>query len=240
MSTIVLVHGAWHGGWCWEKLVPLLKEKGHEVVALDLPGHGSDRTPASDVTLASYADWVARTLDEQPEPVVLVGHSMGGIVISEAAERRPEKIRLLVYLTAFLLPDGATLLGTAQSDEEAIISPYLTVDEERGIITVRGDKVRDIFYGDCPEEDAERARERLIPQPLAPFVTPVGVSEQNFGRIRRAYVECLRDRAIGPVTQKRMYGALPCEEVVSMETDHSPFLSAPEELAGVLDRLAQG
>jgi pimeloyl-ACP methyl ester carboxylesterase len=240
MSSIVLVHGAWHGGWCWEKLVPLLEERGHKVVALDLPGHGGDRTPASDVTLAAYADRVARALDGEAGPVVLVGHSMGGIVISEAAERRPEKIRLLVYLTAFLLPNGETLLATAQTDEEAIISPYLDVDEERGIITVREDKARDIFYGDCPEEDAERARERLIPQPLAPFVTPVGVSEQNFGRVRRAYVECLRDRAIGPATQKRMYEALPCEEVVSLETDHSPFLSAPEELAGILDRLAKG
>jgi pimeloyl-ACP methyl ester carboxylesterase len=240
MSTIVLVHGAWHGGWCWRKLVPLLEDKGHEVVALDLPGHGSDRTPASDVTLAAYADRVARALDEKAEPVVLVGHSMGGIVISEAAERRPEKIRMLVYLSGFLLPDGETLLATSQADEEALISPNLDVDEERGIITVREDKARDIFYGDCSEEDAEWARERLIPEPLAPFVTPVGVSEQNFGRVRRAYVECLRDRAIGPATQKRMYEALPCEEVVSMETDHSSFLSAPEELAGILDRLAKG
>lgn len=228
MSTFVLVHGAWHGSWCWEKIVPLLEEAGHEVVALDLPGHGSDGTPVSDVTLAAYAERVAGVLDGQSGPVVLVGHSMGGLVISEAAERRPEKIDMLVYLTGFLLPSGQTLLETAQTDEESIVSPNADVDEEKGIITVREDKAKDVFYGDCSEEEVERAVERLIPQALAPFVTPVSVSDENFGRV---YVECLRDRAIGPATQKRMYTELPCEEVVS--------ISSPEDMVGHLDSFAR-
>ena len=99
MSTLVLVHGAWHGGWCWERVTPLLKEKGHEVVVVDLPGHGDSGVPFAEVTLAVYGNHAAEVLDEQVEPVMLVGHSMGGLVISEAAERRPEKIGLLVYLT---------------------------------------------------------------------------------------------------------------------------------------------
>ena len=230
MSYYVLVHGAWHGSWCWEKVVPILREAGHEVVAPDLPGHGEDQTPAAEVTLAAYAERVCDILDEQPEPVVLVGHSMGGLVISEAAERRPEKIGLLVYLTGFLLPNGRTLLETGQTDEEAIVLSNIDVDEEKGIVSIRKDAAKDAFYGDCSEEDVENAKERLIPQPLAPLATPVGVSEENFGRVRRAYIECLQDRAIGPATQKRMYTELPCEKVVSMETSHSPFLSAPEEL----------
>lgn len=239
MSSFVLVHGAWHASWCWEKVVPLLQEAGHEVVAVDLPGHGGDDTPVSEVTLAAYAERVAAVLDEQPAPVVLVGHSMGGLVISEVAERRPEKIRLLVYLTGFLLPKGRSLLETAQTDEESIVFPNANVDEENGVVTIREDGARDIFYGDCSEEDVENAKKRLIPQPLAPFATPVSVSEGNFGRVRRAYIECLRDRAIGPVTQKRMHAELPCEKVVSMDTSHSPFLSAPEELVGHLDSLAR-
>ena len=123
MSTFVLVHGAWHGSWCWKKVVPLLEEAGHEVVTLDLPGHGDDGTPVSEVTLVTYAERVCDVLDEQSELVVLVGHSMGGLVISEAAERRPEKIKLLVYLTGFLLANGKTLIETAQADEEAIVVP---------------------------------------------------------------------------------------------------------------------
>ena len=230
MSYYVLVHGAWHGSWCWEKVVPILREAGHEVVAPDLPGHGEDETPAAEVTLADYAERVCDILDEQPEPVVLVGHSLGGIVSSEAAERRPEKIRMLVYLTAYLLPNGRTLLDVAQADEETLVLPNLVVDEEKGISTIRKEVAKDIFYGDCSEEDVRKTIERVIPEPLAPFATPVSVSEENFGRVRRTYIECLRDRAIGPTTQRRMYTELPCEKVVSMDTSHSPFLSAPEEL----------
>jgi pimeloyl-ACP methyl ester carboxylesterase len=239
MSTFLLVHGAWHGSWSWEKVVPLLEEAGHEVVTPDLPGHGDHGTPVSEVTLQRYAGRVSEALEERSEPVVLVGHSMGGLVISEAAERHPEKIGLLVYLTAFLLPNGRTLLETAQADEEAIVFPNADVDEEKGVVTIREDAAKDVFYGDCSEEDVRRAIERLIPQALGPFVTPVGVSEENFGRVRRTYIECLQDRAIGPATQRRMYTELPCEKVVSMETSHSPFLSAPEELVGHLDTLAR-
>lgn len=238
MSTFVLVHGAWHGGWCWEKVVPLLEEAGHEVVVVDLPGHGDNHVLVPEVTLAAYGDHVAGVLDKQTEPVVLVGHSMGGLAVSEAAERRPEKISLLVYLTAFLLPNGGTLMEMAQTDEEAIVFQNADVDEENGVVTLREDGVKEVAYGDCSEEDMEWAKKRLIPQPLAPFVTPVGVSEA-FGRVRRTYIECLQDRAIGPATQKRMYTELPCEKVVSMQTSHSPFLSAPEELAGHLDTLAR-
>ncbi len=105
MSTFVLVHGGWSGGWTWEKVVPLLEEAGHQVEAPDLPGHGDDRTPIPQVSLQGYADRICRVLDAQPEPVVLVGHSSGGLVISQAAEQRPDKVKMLVYLAAFLLRD---------------------------------------------------------------------------------------------------------------------------------------
>jgi pimeloyl-ACP methyl ester carboxylesterase len=82
MSTFGLVHGGWNGGWCWEKVVPLLEEAGHEVEAQDLPGLGEDRTPIPEVSLQGYADRISQVLDAQPEPVVLVGHSSGGMIIS--------------------------------------------------------------------------------------------------------------------------------------------------------------
>src|SRR5919201_534684 len=103
MSTFVLVHGAWHGGWVWDRVAQQLQESGHKVLAPDLPAHGSDRTPAGQITLRHYVDHVVSCIDSCAEPVVLAGHSMGGIVISSAAERRPESIRALVYVCAFLL-----------------------------------------------------------------------------------------------------------------------------------------
>lgn len=244
VSTFVLVHGAWHGSWAWEKVVPLLERAGHRVEAPDLPGHGDDRTPPPEVSLQGYVDEICSVIDAQPEPVVLVGHSMGGIVISEAAERRPDGIGTLVYLTAFLLPSGKALVDYALEDGESVVTQNLQVHEDRMTATVPTGKAREAFYGECSDEDAERAESLLQPQPWLPFATPVTVTEPAFGRVPRVYIECLRDRAITAAAQKRMYTDLPCREVLTMDTDHSPFLSAPERLAEYListaDALSQG
>ena len=236
MSTFVLVHGAWHGAWCWDKVVPLLEGAGHEVIAPNLPGHGEDGTPGAELSMQAYADRIVRVLDEQPEPVVLVGHSMGGIVVSLAAEARPEGIKRLVYLTGFLLEDGKTLISIAENDEEALVLPNLVPNEDGSAFTVKN--VKDVFYGDCSDGDVEGAKARLVPEPAFAFGTPVAITQGNFGRVPRAYIECVGDRAIGITAQRGMHGRLRCETVVSMETSHSPFLSAPEELAGHLVSLA--
>ncbi len=120
MTTFALIHGAAHGGWCWDKVVPLLQAEGHSVEAPDLPGHGKDKTPISQVTLQAYTDRVCQVLDAQPEPVVLVGHSMGGVVIAQATESRPDKIRTLVYLTAVLAPSGVSSLQLLEGGGETL------------------------------------------------------------------------------------------------------------------------
>ncbi len=238
MSTFVLIHGAWHGAWCWNKVVPRLAERGHSVRTVDLPGHGDDETTVSEVTLSAYADRVCDAVAEQEEPVVLVGHSMGGIAITQAAEQIPEKLHGLVYVTAFLLPAGSNLFETAQHDADAIVLPNLVVNEEQGTATLPTDRVGEIFYADCTEEDARFAAERLVPQPLAPFMTPLDHTEQNLGRVPRTYIECSRDRAISLAAQRRMHAALPCRRVVTMESAHSPFFSRPDELAAHLHAVA--
>jgi pimeloyl-ACP methyl ester carboxylesterase len=214
-----------------------LEKEGHKVEAPDLPGHGKDTTPIREVSLQAYADSVCKILDAQSDPVVLVGHSMGGIVISQAAEHRPGKIETLVYLTAFLLRDGESLLQVAQGDMEALVLPNLTFAEDQSYSSVRDEAVKEAFYGDCSEEDVARAKSLLVPQAAAPFATPVSTTEESFGRIPRVYIECLRDRAISPSVQKRMYAAVPCRKVVSMDTSHSPFFSAPDELVAHLTSL---
>ena len=109
MATFVLVHGAWHGAWCWELLTPLLEGQGHRVIAPDLPGMGDDRTPLDQVSIESWARFVADIVGAQPEPVILVGHSRAGIVISRAVELAPANLLGLVYLAAFMVRDGPTL-----------------------------------------------------------------------------------------------------------------------------------
>jgi len=239
MATYVLIHGAWHGGWCWDKVVPLLRKKGHKVEAPDLPGHGKDKTPIREVSLQGYADRVCKVLDAQSEPVILLGHSMGGIVISQTAEYRPEKIKSLVYLTAFLLQNGEFLLQVGGGDTEALVLPNLVMAEDQSFATVKEEAIKQVFYGDCSDEDVSRAKKLLVPQAAAPFGTPINITEKNFGRIPRVYIECLRDRAISPSVQKKMYETLPCRKVVSMDTSHSPFFSAPEALVDHLVSLGE-
>ncbi len=178
-------------------------------------------------------------LDAQPEPVVLVGHSSGGLVISQAAEQRPDKVKMLVYLTAFLLRDGEVVLSVAGNDTESLVLPAMVMSEDQTYATLREDAIGEALCADCSDEDVERAKSMFVPQAVAPFATPLAITEENFGRVPRVYIETLQDRAISPSLQKEMYERLPCQKVISMNTSHSPFFSAPEELAGHLEVLAR-
>jgi pimeloyl-ACP methyl ester carboxylesterase len=234
MSTYVLIHGAWHGAWCWKKVIPLIEKEGHNVVTPDLPGHGEDKRPIAEITLQAYTDRVCEILDEQSDPVILVGHSMGGVVITQTAEYRPEKIKKLIYLAGFLLQNGESLRQHGKTDTESLALPNLIMSEDESYSNVKEEALKEVFYADCSDEDVEFAKSRLVPQSVAPFVTPVSTTEKYFGRVARVYISCLRDKTISPSIQEKMYKALPCGKVISMDTSHSPFFSAPDELANHL------
>jgi pimeloyl-ACP methyl ester carboxylesterase len=161
---------------------------------------------------------------------------MGGIAISQAAERHPERIKRLVYLTAFLLRDGETLMGAASQSPTRVMGLTLR-SQDRLSTTVNLQMIREIFYAQCPDEDVALARSLLQPQAVAPMATAQSLSAAKFGRVPRVYIECLRDRVIDPALQKAMYQASPCEEVVSIDTDHSPFFSRPGELVSHLETI---
>lgn len=234
MSTFVLIHGGWAGGWYWERVVPLLEEAGHRVVAPDLPGHGEDRTPWARITLDSYVQRVLEVLDAVGEPVTLVGHSSGGVTVAQVSERRPEQVDVAAYLAAYLPADGQSVLDLGGSDREGLIVRNLVLAEDRVTATVRPEVVREALFADCADEDYGRAVARFRPEPLAPAATPVRLTADGFGRVPRVYLECRRDRAISPALQRRMYTATPCREVVSLDTGHSPQYAAPAALAARL------
>lgn len=238
MSNFVLVHGSWHGAWCWQDLTPHLEAAGHRVMTLDLPGHGQDQTPPHEITLQSYAERVGAALNKFSEPAILVGHSMGGIAISQAAEQYPDKISSLVYLCAFLLQNGQPLVQVALADQTSALIPHLRPDEAAALMRLDGENLAEVFYNDCTPEQAAWALAQLRPDPILPVGTPIQISEDNYGRIPRYYIECLQDRGVSPATQKAMYTAMPCRRVISMETSHSPFFSAPSALAGHLLEIA--
>jgi pimeloyl-ACP methyl ester carboxylesterase len=240
MSRFLLVHGAWHGAWCWDKVVPLLEAKGHSVDVIDLPGHGRDLTPTAEVTLELHVERVCQALLTEPEPTVLVGHSMAGMVITQAAERCPAQLQALIYLAAYLPHDGQKLLDLADMAEGASthIRPNLVFSDDHRSATLKPAAIRGAFYNDCLAVEIERATRLLVPQATQPFAAVVHTTEEHFGRVPKAYIVCLEDHAVPTALQRRMLAELPCDKVVTLPTSHSPFISAPELLAAELDKVA--
>jgi pimeloyl-ACP methyl ester carboxylesterase len=224
-TSFILIAGAWHGAWCWHKLIPLLEHAGARVIAPDLPAAGAE--------LEDWATLVAGVVEREPG-CVLLGHSRGGAVISRVAELVPGSIRRLVYLSAYLLPDGESVAEEARRDAASLVAPNM-LPVKRGLTcTIRAEVLRETFYGECTDEDFEYARTRLSPEPLRVLAAPVRITAERFGRVPRAYIETLRDRAVTPAAQRRMQSVLPCDPVFALDSDHSPFLSQPEALARIL------
>lgn len=233
-DTFLFIHGAWHGGWCWEKIEPSLQTLGYTTIAPDLPGHGSRHETISSQTLESYAADVVKILTEQEEPVILVGHSMGGAVITVAAEKCPEKVKKLVYLAAFMLQPGQSVNGlhngirpidlVARSQDGKTV-PWAAPQIER-------------FTVDCPVAIREQLYPRLCAESIDALSTGVDYTADRWGKIRRFFIACDDDMAATPEAVTQMLSYNPCEAVYNLHADHLVFYSAPEALVEVLDAIA--
>jgi pimeloyl-ACP methyl ester carboxylesterase len=223
----MLVHGAWHGAWCWQSLIERLAAVRITVVAVDLPsvrGRGA--------TLHDDADKVRRLLDDFNEPVVLVGHSYGGAVITDAGAH--DAVRELVYISAFVLDQGETvqendLAGGSGSVVERAVrleGDAMTIDPELATAA---------FYHDCDPEAAASATRSLRPQSLASFNgKPRTIAWHDKPA---TYALCTDDRAVLPDLQRA--NARRLSSTVEWPTSHSPFLSRPDLVAELIVRRAQ-
>jgi pimeloyl-ACP methyl ester carboxylesterase len=243
MARLVLVHGAFAGAWCWEPVLPGLREAGHAVETLDLPGSGSDQTPVAEVTLDAYARRVSEVLADGP-PAVLVGHSMGGMVVTQAASRSAEHVRALVYVSAFVPIDGESLLALTAHPEAADdqIQANIVVRGDPPVAILSDEAARTAIYGCCTEQQIEWALPHRRPQPAVPMTNPFELDRSKadiFHRLPRGYVHCLQDRAIPPGMQRMMLERAGCDPVISIDTDHAPYLSSTRELVDALDQLAR-
>lgn len=234
MGTFVLIHGAGSGAWVWHKVAPCLERQGHTVITPDLPGHGRNPRPMAEITLACYADSVCDILRAQAEPVVLVGHSLGGAVISQAAEACPEKIQTLVYLAGYLLRNGESPLDISQTDSESLMMGTAVFSEDQLSATCRPEALQELGYADCSEEDMALVRSLITPQAVAPLSTPVQITAERAGRVPKVYILCTQDKVIGPATQRRMAEAGGCDRLLTLDTSHNPYLSAPQAVADCL------
>ena len=241
MTHFVLVHGAFHNAGCWDDVVQALTAAGHTATAVDLPSHGHDTTPIDTVTLDAYADKVVDVLKQAPEPPVLVGHSMGGVVITQAADTfiaGGGELKQLVYLAAFVPRNGQSLVELAGSPEGAgdMVQANVVVEGEPPIGRMPADKAREAFYADCSDEVSAAAIEALDPQPILAFVAPVSIQDDR--DIDRRYILTTQDKAIPPALQRKMSQDTAFREVVEIDSSHSPFLSQPATVSELLVRFS--
>lgn len=237
-ATVVLVHGAWHGAWCWATFQAELDRRGIASIAIDLPGHGASTAPLTGLhgDAAHLTDALDRLGELGHGDVVLVGHSYGGAVITHAAAGRSD-IGHLAYVTAFALDDGESVMGALGSFErhEVALAAAMVIAEDGATSTLEPVAATTALYGDCPPEAVAAALPRLSPQPMATMMESAIGSPRD--TIESTYVFCDRDQAIHPAHQAVL--AERCTTRVDIDTDHSPFVSAVTELADVIEPIAR-
>lgn len=237
-KSFVLVHGAWQGAWAWNAEAAALRAKGATVTVVELPGHGDDTTPLPQNTLDAYVAKTAQAVDASPSNVVLVGHSIAGAVITGVAEARPSRIDKLVYLSAYVFKDGQTVFDLANTDAASHLGGTIKIDMDHGVASLPKEQLGDIFCADCSADALSALVAHYRDEPLAPFVTPVHVTPENWGRASKFYLFTKQDHAVSYDLQQRMTAGVSWTGTATLDTSHSPFLSATDALADALTAIA--
>jgi pimeloyl-ACP methyl ester carboxylesterase len=229
MTLYALVHGAWHGAWCFDKLIPELERRGHRAVAVDLPCE----TKGVASYIAPVVDAIEAARSERDE-VVVVGHSMGGFTIPHVAARTP--VKHLVYLCALLQKPGGTPTDTFLQESDIVQPGFFggTTDNGDGTFTWKTDEAPKWFFHDCSDEDARWAASNLRAQ----FLGPDDPDPIDLKAFPSTYIVCSDDRAVRPEWSRRRVPEWLGIEPVELPGSHSPFLSRPAELADLIVSIA--
>lgn len=232
MARYILIHGAWGNAASWLRLVPLLEARGHSVEALDLPGHGADSTPPETVGMADYVAAVEAALLNGP-PAILVGHSMGGIVIAQVASNQPAHVIRSVYVAALLPRDGESLISLIRQQETDGIQPAVILGPVRGTTVLDPALAGPILFQDASEKDQAGAMAGMSVQSNQ-AQKDGAIIGAGFAQVLRAYVFCSEDRTVTYSLQKQMVAATPCEQTFTLNSGHIPQLTQSRALADIL------
>lgn len=234
---MILLHGAWHGSWCWKKVIPLLEHAGVQVLAPNLIGHGDGTTDFRKINLNTYVQQLITLIEQQPAPVILVGHSFAGVVISQVAEIIPEKIKALTYIAAFIPQHQGSLFIEAKHSHTTKTKSSIISDPVQNTLCLDLTdpvRIKNIFLNHCSQEIVDEALYYLQPEPLQPMADKVTLSELRFGSIPKRYIACLQDNAVEIHNQRRMAQNVMISDYIELDCDHSPFFSMPEKLVAAL------
>jgi pimeloyl-ACP methyl ester carboxylesterase len=204
-------------------------------VAIDLPGHGEDRTPAETVTFQQYVDSTLHAVDESRDTSILAGHSMGGAIVRQAAALAPDRVRAIVSVASLLPRSGANMLSLVEGFDPDYLAQILWA-EDRRTARLSDEGVRRFAYFRCPRATVDAVLPLLTAEPVPPYETPLYLID---GGAPHYYVECLRDRIVPIALQRSMHAGFPADRIYSLDTDHAPFFSMPEEFASILNRIAE-
>jgi pimeloyl-ACP methyl ester carboxylesterase len=233
MSTLVLVHGAWHGGWCWDRVAPLLRSQGHEVHAPTLTGL-SERAHllSPTVGLDTHVEDIVRLVDVLDlRDVILVGHSYAGQIVSAVADRRPDAIAKRVYLDAFVGEDGETAVSLQPETVAHHWSESAAGPGFGWLVPVRRLEV----LGVTEQADVDWLTPRLTPHPWKTYTDPLRVTGA-VDAVPAAFIECVDwmrvfESQAGRAREKGW-------TVLELPTGHEAMVTAPQELADMLVELA--
>ncbi|MBW3128681.1 alpha/beta fold hydrolase [Hymenobacter profundi] len=217
-----------------------LQQRGYPVVNVELPGHGADKTPAASITMNTYRDKVLAAINAQAaDQVVLVGHSLGGAVISTVAEAAPTKIAKLIYVAGFLPADQQSVFGLAGQDSQSLLGAALSTSPDGTLASVDRAKLINIFCQDGSPAVQQQVLDNYRDEPAGAPAEQVTLTAANYGRVPKYYVRTLQDHALSPLLQELMLRATPVQKEYRLNTGHTPHLTASEELTNILTEIAQ-
>ncbi len=237
--AITLVHGAFEDSHVWDGVSAKLQADGYRVINVNLPGRPSSPLAANLVSGDVYRDTVLKAIAGESQPVVLVGHSFGGIAVAAVTEAAPARIRTAVYLAAYLPQDGESMLSLAKQDRDSKAGPALHIDEAKGMISVDYAARADLFANGAPEGLRKVLPDLIIDEPLAPIVTPVKLTAARFGKVDRVYIHTAQDQVVSPYLQEKMIAATPVRLELTLNTGHTPFLTDVSGLVSAIEQAAK-
>lgn len=239
-KTFVIVHGAYQGPYAWTDVKTQLESQGQKVIVVQLPGHGTDTTNPANISMASYRDTVLAAISGIAGTVVLVGHSMGGMVVSEVAEAVPGKVEKIIFLAAFIPYNGQTLFQIASQDSVGQLGPLLVPSANFQTIAISDTtKIPQVFCADGSAQVQQELLANYRPEPGLPFNNPVTVTSAGFGSVSKVYIHTANDMALGMPLQNRMVSWAGITKVYSINSSHCPQLSMPVNLSTFLLQVAQ-
>ncbi len=225
MSTIILIHGAWHNGTCWNKVKGLLEKEGHFVEAMTLPGNGEN--DSKDITYDDYIDSVSAVIKKQEEKVIVVGHSSAGHIIQMAVPKIKEKVEKVVFNNAWILPDGKSQFDFVP-DEIKCAMREGAKRSGNGAIPLEPEFLKSMLATQATEDQIEALKKILVSQPLVIMETPVNAKDFEASDIPKVLLYCTKDISVPPGAFLGMFKSLGDYPVVEVPCDHEGLFTDPE------------